>query len=300
MLSVNSFEATADAATSSGGFNSFEDVLNALWGWCTTTGIKIIIALAIGFLGFAIINAIVAHIKKQNIKHNFDKTLGVTLRKVISWSLKILLIMILLSYVGIEVSGIAAVVAAAGVTIGLALQGALSNVAGGILIITMRPFRLDDFIEAQGVSGTVEDIRLVYTYIRTLDNKVVALPNGALANGTISNYSAKTTRRVEIKFSVAYSEDYKKAQEVVLQTAAKNNMVLTDPAPGCRITEHGTSSVILFSTFWCKTENYWSVFFDMQEQVKSAFDQNGIKIPFTQLDVHLDDKTAKTLGAKAE
>ena len=274
-------EAAAETVT------SVQGVLNKIADWGMTVGIKIVFALILCVIGFAVINMFVGWIKKINIKRGFDKTLGVTLRKVISVGLKILLIMALLGYVGIDISGVAALVTSLGVTIGLALQGALANVAGGVLIVTLRPFRLDDFIEAQGIKGTVEDIRLVYTYVRTMDNKVVALPNGTLANGTIINYSAKTSRRVDIRFNVSYDTDFKKAQEIVLDVAAKHKLIFNDPAPLCRIDAHNDSSIELFSTFWCKTEDYWTVYFDMFEQVKTAFDENGITIPFNQLDVHI-------------
>ncbi len=268
---------------------SLQQIWESVLNWIKTQGFKVLIALVLLFIGFATVNAIVSWIKKVNIKRGFDKTLGVTLRKIISYGLKTLIVVALLSYVGVDTSGITALIASLGVTIGLALQGALSNVAGGLLIITLRPFGLDDFIEAQGVSGTVEDIRIIYTYIRTFDNKRIALPNGTLANSVITNYSAKTTRRVDLKFSISYSQDFKKAQEVILNVAKAHDLVLKDPAPNCRITDHADSAIILFSTFWCRTEDYWTVYFDMLERVKTAFDEAGIVIPFNQLDVHLDN-----------
>ena len=268
---------------------SLQDIWDNVLNWLRTQGFKLLIAIVLLFVGFAVVNAVVAWIKKINIKRGFDKTLGVSLRKLISYGLKTLIVVALLSYVGVDTSGITALIASLGVTIGLALQGALSNVAGGLLIITLRPFGLDDFIESQGVSGTVEDIRIVYTYIRTFDNKRVALPNGTLANSVITNYSAKTTRRVDLKFSISYTEDFKKAQEVILKVAKEHALVLKDPAPNCRITDHAESAIVLFSTFWCRTEDYWTVYFDMHEKVKEAFDEAGIIIPFNQLDVHVKD-----------
>ena len=268
---------------------SAEDLLDYLLNWVTTTGVKLLIAIVIGFLGFVIINIFVGWIKKVNEKHNFDKTLGKTLRNLIKYGLKILLVIMLLAYLGVEISSIVALITSIGVTIGLALQGALSNVAGGILIITSRPFVLDDFIEAQGVKGTIEDITLLYTKVRTPDNKVISLPNGALANGTIINYSAKTTRRVDIDFSISYSDDYKKAQSIILDIAKQHKLVLKDPEPTCRISAHGDSAIVLTSKVWVKSEDYWTVYFDMFESVKTAFDNSDIHIPFNQLDVHIVD-----------
>ncbi len=266
---------------------SAEDLLNIIKKWLSDTGIKILVAIIVAVIGFALINILVGWIKKINEKRNFDKTLGRALRKIIGYGLKILLIMMLLAYLGVEISGITALITSLGVTVGLAIQGALANVAGGILIIISRPFVLDDFIEAQGVKGTIEDIRLLYTKLRTPDNKIVSLPNGALANGTIINYSAKTTRRVDIDFTIAYSDDYKKAQEIILRVAKDNKLVLKDPEPICRISAHGESSIVLTTKIWVKTEDYWTVYFDMHEAVKTAFDSEGIHIPFNQLDVHI-------------
>ena len=268
---------------------SLDDAFALFRDWVTTQGVKIVFALIIGVIGFAVVNMVVGWIKKINIKRNFDKTLGITLRKVIGYSLKILILVALLSYLGIDTSGMTALIASLGITIGLALQGALSNVAGGILIIIARPFVLDDFIEAQGVSGTVEDIRLLYTTIRTFDNRIISLPNGTLANGTIINYSAKTTRRVDLKFSISYEDDFKRAEEIILDIAATHELVLKDPPPKCRITSHSESAIVLFSAFWCKTEDYWTVYFDMNERVKAAFDEKGVTIPFNQLDIHIKD-----------
>ncbi|MBQ7643278.1 MAG: mechanosensitive ion channel [Clostridia bacterium] len=268
---------------------SLDDAFAIFRDWVTTQGVKIVFALVIGVIGFAVVNMVVGWIKKINIKRNFDKTLGITLRKVIGYSLKILILVALLSYLGVDTSGMTALIASLGITIGLALQGALSNVAGGILIIIARPFVLDDFIEAQGVSGTVEDIRLLYMTIRTFDNRIISLPNGTLANGTIINYSAKTTRRVDLKFSISYEDDFKRAEEIILDIAANHELVLKDPPPKCRITSHGESAIVLFSAFWCKTEDYWTVYFDMNERVKAAFDEKGVTIPFNQLDIHIKD-----------
>ncbi len=270
--------------------NSAEELLDYIWDWCSTAGVKIVMAIVMLIVGFALVNVIVGWIKKINDRRGFDKTIAKTLQKTISYALKTLIVVALLAYLGVETSGVTALITSLGVTLGLALQGALSNVAGGILIIVARPFALDDYIEAQGVSGTVEDIRLLYTKVRTLDNKVISLPNGTLANGTIINYTAKTTRRVDIDFGISYTDDFKAAQSVVLSVAAKNEKVLKDPAPICRVSGHGESSVVLSFKGWTRTEDYWEVYFSMFEGVKSAFDEAGISIPFNQLDVHIKNE----------
>jgi len=266
---------------------NWEQLLNTFVNWCVTEGVKILIAFAIIIIGFALINGLVKSLRKGFEKKKVDKTIGKTVCYIVNWGLKILVVLALLGYLGIDTSGVAALITTAGVGVGLALQGSLSNVAGGVLIILLRPFRVDDFIEAQGVSGTVEDIHLIYTYIRTGDNKTIALPNGALANNTIINYSKKNLRRVDLEFGISYANDYKKAEELILQIADAHEKTLKDPAPLCRIVRHDASSITLVTRVWVNADDYWTVYFDMLEQVKTTFDKEGIEIPFNQLDVHV-------------
>ena len=266
---------------------NWEQLAANLINWGATEGVKIVIAFAILFISFIIINCIVKSLRKIFTKKNVDKTITKTLCYILNIVLKALIIVALLGYLGLDTSGIAALIATIGVGVGLALQGSLSNVAGGILIILLRPFRVDDFIEAQGQSGTVEDIHLIYTYIRTPDNKVVALPNGNLANNVIVNYSKKDTRRVDFEFAISYADDYKKAEAIVLDVMNSHEKALKDPSAMCRIVRHDSSSITLTAKVWVKAEDYWDVYFDILEQVKSEFDAKGIEIPFNQLDVHV-------------
>jgi small conductance mechanosensitive channel len=190
-------------------------------------------------------------------------------------------------------SSIAALITSLGVGVGLAVQGALSNFAGGILIIFTRPFKIDDYIEACGVGGTVEDINLIHTILRTPDNKVITLPNGTLANENIVNYSVKDTRRVDLVFSISYEADFAQAQRLLLSTVAGHELVLADPAPFVRMKEHGDSAIKIAARVWVKSEDYWTVYFDLTERVKAVFDENDIVIPFNQLDVHLTPSDKK-------
>ena len=167
------------------------------------------------------------------------------------------------------------------------LQGALSNFAGGILIIFTRPFKIDDYIAACGVDGTVEDINLIHTVLRTPDNKVITLPNGTLANETIINYSVKDTRRVDFVFAIAYEADFALAQRLLRSVFEEHELVLSDPAPFVRMTEHGDSAIKIAARAWVNSADYWTVYFDVTERVKAVFDENGIVIPYNQLDVHL-------------
>lgn len=261
-----------------------------LLAWLTTGGVKIAIAFLILLISFPIINRISKSIIKRFENKNLDKTIGKTLAYIVKIGGKVIVLCCLLGYLGIDTAGISALIAALGVGIGLAVQGSLANFAGGVLIILTRPFKVDDFIEAQGVSGTVEDIHIIYTTLRTPDNKVVSIPNGTLANGTIINYSAKTTRRVDLVFSIAYESDYNKARNIILDLAGKHEKVLADPAPFCRLSEHADSALKISLKVWCEAADYWTIYFDLLEQVKESFDKENIVIPFNQLDVHINNK----------
>jgi small conductance mechanosensitive channel len=267
--------------------NTVAKITDTILNWCLNTGIKVLIALVVLFISFRIVTVISRKIAKKGDKDKYDKTVMKTLAYLFNIGLKVVIAICLVGYVGIDTSGLTALVASFGVCIGLAVNGALSNVAGGVLIIVTRPFKIDDFIEAQGVSGTVEDIHMVCTKLRTPDNKVVYLPNGALSSGNIINYSEKDTRRVDFTFSIAYDADFEKAKAIVLDLLVNHELTLDDPAPFVRVSEHGASSINITARAWVKSADYWTVNFDTIEAVKKAFDENGIEIPFDQLDVHV-------------
>ena len=193
----------------------------------------------------------------------------------------------LIGFLGIDTSAITALIASLGVCIGLAVNGAVANIAGGVLIIVTRPFKIDDFIDAQGVSGTVEAIHLTNTKVRTGDNKTVYIPNGPLSNGNIINYSEKNIRRVDLTFSIGYSADFNKAKAIITDICSAHELVLKDPTPTVRMSAHSASSIDIVTRVWVNSDDYWTVNFDMLETVKAAFDKEGIEIPFNQLDVHL-------------
>ena len=265
----------------------FETLLNTLINWATTTGVKLIIALVILLISFKIIKVVCRKVEKAGAKKNADKTVMRTLAYALGLTLRVVVLVCLVGYLGIDTSGITALIASLGVCVGLAVNGALSNLAGGVLILLTRPFRVDDFIEAQGISGTVADIHITSTKIVTVDNKVVYVPNGSLANGNIINYSEKDTRRVDLDFSVSYSADSDKVKAIITEILEKHELVLKDPAPFVRVSAHGTSAMIIKSRAWVKNADYWAVYFDVTEAVKAEFDKNGIDIPFQQLDVHI-------------
>lgn len=270
---------------------------NRFWytikSWLTSTGIKILIAILVLIISFAIINGISRSIAKKGKKleektnGKVSKTLYRTLSYVLKVILKILVVIAIVGYLGLDTSGISALIASLGVGVGLAVNGTLSNFAGGVLLLVTHPFKDDDYIEACGYSGTVEDIFICNTKIRTPDNKVVYLPNGKLSTTEIVNYTEKDMRRVDLSFSIAYSADFEKAQKVILGVAAKDELILKTPETTVRMSEQGDSAIVLSAKCWCKTDDYWTVFFNMNEAVKKAFDENGIEIPFNQLDVHV-------------
>ncbi len=271
-----------------------EEFLNNLQNWATNAGIKILVAILILIVSFIIINRVSKVIEKrvaklqEKKKVKLDQTIYRTLTYMGRVALKVLVVLCLIGYLGVDTSAISALLASLGVGVGLAINGTLSNLAGGVLLLITRPFKDGDFISAGGYEGTVEDILICNTKVRTNDNKVIYIPNGKLSTSEIINYSEKPTRRVDLTYSISYSDDFERAEKLILDIASKNPLVLTDPESKARVKAHGESSIDIFATVWCKTADYWTVLFDMNEQVKRAFDENGISIPFPQIDVHLD------------
>ncbi len=264
-----------------------KNTLDLIVSWATSTGLRLLIALAIMFVSFKIINWVAKRIIKIGEKKGLDKTITKTLSYLLRIGGKVIVTVCLVGYVGIDTSAITALIASLGVCIGLAVNGAVSNIAGGVLILVTRPFKVDDFIEAQGVSGTVADIHMVSTKVITPDNKVIYIPNGALINGNIVNYSEKELRRVDFSFSIAYDADYNKAKSIVEDVLKSHELVLDDPAPFVRMSKHAASSIDIAARAWVKSGDYWTVNFDVLEEVKAEFDRNNIEIPFEQLDVHV-------------
>ena len=266
---------------------TFSEILTTVSNWLVTEGLKIVIALIVFFIYCAIVKSICKKINKRLEKKHVDETL----RKVsIPWLRRILVFIgfaCVLAYLGIETSSIAAAITSVGLTIGLALQGSLSNFAGGVIIIVMRPYKIGDFIECDGNSGTVEDIKLFYTYLRTSDNKVIVIPNGVAGNSTVINYSVKDTRRNDLVFSISYDCDFEKAKELIKECIDKNELILKDPAPFINIKAHSANSIDILARYYTKSDDYWTAHWYMLEAVKKTFDENGICIPYPQLDVHV-------------
>ncbi|MCF8008598.1 MAG: mechanosensitive ion channel [Halanaerobiales bacterium] len=250
-------------------------------------GIKLLIALIIVYIGLKIIKYLVKLFEKS-FKNKIEKTLMHFLKSVIKVLLNVLLILTAASTLGIEMTSFIAVLGAMSFAVGLSLQGSLANFAGGVLILLFKPYVSGDLIEAGGNKGTVIEIQILYTVLKTPDNKKVMIPNGKLSNSDITNYSANDSRRVDLVFGIGYDDDLLKAKEILKEIIDSNEMVLKEPAPLIKVGGLADSSVNFDVKIWCKTPNYWDLYYDMLEKVKLRFDEEGIGIPYPQIDIHLD------------
>jgi len=257
-----------------------ENLMSKLMDFATEYGIKIIGAIVIWIIGSWIIKKIIKSVRLLMIKKDYDESLQKFLSNFIGWILKILLILTILSQLGIETTSFAAILAAAGLAVGLALQGSLSNFAGGVLIMIFKPIKIGDLIEAQGEIGVVKEIEIFTTKLVGLSNKEIIIPNGTLSNGTIVNYTTEGTRRVDLVFGVGYDSDIKKTKEVLMNVLTSHPLVLQDPEPTVNVKELADSSINFAVRPYCKTEDYWTVFFDVTENTKEALDATGIEIPY--------------------
>lgn len=245
-------------------------------------------ALVFILVGFKASGWIVDMIKKSKGFKKLDDSVESFLASLINITLKILVVVIAATIVGIDVTALSAVLATAGVTVGLALQGSLSNLTGGIMILIFRPFKVGDFIDNHSDSGTVKEIGIFYTTLHTADNKTITVPNGLLSNATVVNYSTQATRRVDMEFSVAYTSDIDKVNKVMRTVVEANDKVLKDPAPFVALLRQDASALVFVVRAWVQSSDYWNVYFYLCENMKKAFDTMGIEIPFNQLDVHFD------------
>ena len=267
--------------------DSVEKILDKLIVWCSCNGIKILLSILILLVGWKLINKLRKVFDKFAVNRNYDITLHTFLSAFLHLSLKALLIIGILEFLGIKLTGLAAILASSTLAIGLALQGSLSNFAGGVILLIMRPFTVGDYIKVQNYEGVVKKIEMFYTFMDTVDNKVVMIPNGSLANSDIINYSANNTRRVDLTFSIGYDDDLLKAKNIIKQVLESNDKILKDPESFIGVSELADSSVNFVVRAWTKTEDYWNVYFFLNENVKLKFDEEGINIPYPQVDVHM-------------
>jgi len=255
--------------------------------FAVTYGLKLIGAILALIVGLWVVGKISKSLRKLMEKREVDPSLRGFLSTFISIMLKILVIISVLSMVGIQMTSFIAMLGAASLSVGLSLQGSLQNFAGGIIILILKPFRVGDFIDGQGHMGTVEDIQIFNTTLKTVDNKVITIPNGGLANSSITNFSKKETRRVDWTFGIAYGDSYQKARDIIQKLIDADSRIHKDPAPFIRLSSLGDNSVNIVVRVWLNAPDYWEVFFEMNEKVYDSFAKEGINIPFPQMDVHL-------------
>lgn len=266
---------------------TFTEFLNKVLNWATDFGMRLLAAILVMVLGRILIKWVVKLITKSKFAQKNDKTVVTVLSHFITAALYVVLVVIVIGILGIPTASVITVIASAGVAIGLALQGALSNIAGGIMILILRPFRVGDYVEVAGNSGTVSDVGIFYTVLTTPDNKVITIPNGTVMGDNIVNYSVKDTRRVELVFSVAYGTDVERVKSILLEEANKHELVLKDPAPFARLSKQNDSSLDFTMRVWVESKNYWTVNFDLLETLNARLEAEGIEIPFNQLDVNV-------------
>lgn len=266
----------------------FQDILTQVYELIVKYGMQFITAIVVLIVGLFVIKWITKAVVRLMKKGNVNESLIPFLKTLTNIGLKAMLIISVMGMVGIQMTSFIAVLGAAGLAVGMALSGTLQNFAGGVMILLFKPYEVGHFIEAQGFMGTVKEIQIFTTVLTTPDNRKVIIPNSPLATGSITNFSAMPTRRIDFSFGIGYGDDMDKAKKILLKMAEKDDRVLKeDNPPQVMVEALGDSSVNLKLRTWVKSEDYWSLFFDITENVKKQFDAAQISIPFPQQDVHL-------------
>ena len=253
--------------------------MEALSNLCTTVVGKVLLAIVVWFVGKFIVSKIMGLVGKIKVLEKVEPNTRTFVLSALKWLLYVILVVSIVAILGVPMASVITVLGTAGAAIALSLQGSLSNLAGGIMLVIFRPFKVGDFVEASGVTGTVKEITLFYTVLNTVDNCRINVPNGALMNANIVDYSAEATRRVDLSFASAKSEDPKKIQSLMLDVMEQNEKVLKDPAPFARLSG-GTNEAMQFTArAWCKTEDYWDVYFDLTQTITEKLGENGVQAP---------------------
>jgi small conductance mechanosensitive channel len=267
-----------------------EDILKKVLETVALYGPKFLGGLAVLIIGSMVIKGINKSVRKLLEKKEINPTLIPFIRGIISVLLKVLLIVSVMAMMGIEMLSFSALIGAVGLAIGMALSGTLQNFAGGVLILILKPYKPGDYIEAQGYAGTVSQIQIFNTILKTPDNKVIIIPNGGLSTGSMINYSEQTERRVDWTFGIAYGDSADKAKEVLQRLCDEDDRILKDPPVFIGLSKLDNSSVNFVVRAWVKTPDYWDVFFAMNEKVYHTFEKEGLSIPFPQMDVHIHNQ----------
>ncbi|MDR1553691.1 MAG: mechanosensitive ion channel family protein [Prevotellaceae bacterium] len=264
------------------------DFVPQIINWGIHAGLKLLAAIIIIIIGFWITKKLTRLVVKALEHRNTEKLLCSFLRSICNIVLKVTVLIIAVQILGVETMSFAAVLAAIGVGIGMALSGTLQNFAGGIVLLLFKPFKVGDFVECQSFSGTIMQIHIFMTEIKTPDNKIVFVPNSTLISSPLTNYTKENIRRIDIDFTVAYGTNLKQAKEIIESIAANESGILSEPATETFVSALADSSVVITLRSWTKTENYWTVKYNMNENVYNAFNEKGIDIPFPQVTVHME------------
>ncbi|MFV0265699.1 MAG: mechanosensitive ion channel family protein [Draconibacterium sp.] len=267
---------------------NLENISKQIYDLIVVYGPKLIGAIITLIVGMWVISIIRSALRKRFEKRNVDPSLRGFLNSMIGIGLKIMLWVSVIGMMGVQMTSFIAILGAAGLAVGMALSGTLQNFAGGVMILAFKPFKVGDYIDAQGHAGSVSEIQIFNTILKTPDNKTIIIPNGGLSTGSMVNYSAEAKRRVDFVFGIAYGDNVDKAKEVLLKLIKDDSRIINDPAePFIAVSELADSSVNLVVRVWADAANYWGIFFDMNEKVYKAFAEEGINIPFPQMDVHI-------------
>jgi len=267
-----------------------ESLMSSVKGLIIIYGTKLIGALLVLIIGLWVIKALTSGLSKLMKRKDVDESLQPFLRSLSGALLKIMLIISVLGMLGIEMTSFIAILGAAGLAVGMALSGTLQNFAGGVMILLFKPFKVGDFIDAQGHMGTVNEIQIFNTILKTPDNKTIIIPNGGLSTSSMTNYSTEERRRVDFTFGIGYGDSTTGAKEVLMKLINGDTRILKDPEPFIAVSELADSSVNFTVRVWCESSNYWGIFFDMNEKVYNEFNSAGLNIPFPQMDVHVHNQ----------
>ena len=265
---------------------NLEQVIQQIITFCVDAGKSILLAAVIFIAGRFLISVINRLVAQMMERRKIDATIQSFLRSFINILLTILLLISVVSALGVNTTSFAALLASAGVAVGMALSGNLQNLAGGLIILLFKPYKVGDYVDAQGVSGTVKEIQIFHTVLVTPDNKIIYVPNGSLSSGSVTNYSLSQLRRVDWTVGVEYGTEIEKVRQTVLDLIKKDGRILTEPAPFIALSALADSSVNITIRVWVKNEDYWGVFFDMNQNIYEVFNREGISFPFPQVTVH--------------
>ncbi len=266
---------------------SVESISERIYDVIMTFGPRLVGAILTLIIGWWIIKVIQRAIRKTFDKREIEPSLKGFLNSMIGILLKILLIISVVGMMGVQMTSFIAILGAAGLAVGMALSGTLQNFAGGVIILLFKPFKVGDFISAQGHMGSVNEIQIFNTILKTPDNKTIIIPNGGLSTSSMTNFSAEPRRRVDFVFGIAYGDDVDKAKKVLRGLIDADSRILQEPEPFIAVTELGDSSVNIVVRVWAEATNYWGIYFDLNENVYKTFDKEGLNIPFPQMDVHI-------------